>query len=197
MIDREAIRRMHRHAEARRDRHPVVVLADNVDKASNLGSILRTAEAFRCERVITNRSEVDAAGAMGAQHWQPVEWGSDLVTRVTEYRTAGYSIVALEQSELALPLDTFVFAERTGLIVGAEAFGVSEELTKLADSIVYIPHAGLVKSLNVATATGIALYEYSRQHWMRGFSQPGEHLGPALESLRLHRRDAVAARARG
>ena len=189
MLNRNQTRRQHRHTEYRAaTRHPIAVLADNLDKSSNIGSILRVADAFMIEKVLASRPEPDFAGAMGAEHWQPVEWSVDLFTVVEEYRSRGYGIVALEQISSAVPINSFNFPERVLLVVGAEMFGVSPEVLALCDEVVYIPQCGLIKSLNVATATGIALYEYSRQWWMRDFQQPARHLSPAKQSTRLPRR---------
>jgi tRNA G18 (ribose-2'-O)-methylase SpoU len=189
MMNRNQTRRQHRHAEYRAaTRHPISVLADNLDKSSNIGSILRMADAFMIEKVLASRPEPDFAGAMGAEHWQPVEWSVDLITVVEEYRSRGYGIVALEQMSSAMPINSFNFPERVLLVVGAEMFGVSPEVLALCDEVVYIPQCGLIKSLNVATATGVALYEYSRQWWMRDFKQPARHLSPAEQSTRLPRR---------
>src|SRR5579872_502296 len=184
-IDRDAVRRQHRHVDVRESRHPLVILADNVDKASNLGGLIRTADAFRCERVVTNRPEVDTAGAMGADHWQPVAWEADLLQVAREYRKSGYSVVALEQEPNAVPLDRFVFPRRTVLIVGSEMFGVSPEILEIAEATVYIPQAGLTNSLNVSAAMAIAAYEYSRQHWMMEFVQPARHLEVSSASVRV------------
>jgi tRNA G18 (ribose-2'-O)-methylase SpoU len=166
-----------------------VVLADNVDKANNMGGVLRAADAFLAEKVLSNRSEPDFGGAMGAEHWQPVEWNVDLQTAITRYRDGGYVAVALEQRPGATSISQFCFPPRVALAIGSEMFGVSDEIMSLVDHIVYIPQAGLIKSLNVTTATAIALYEYSRQHWIPGFEQPGRHLEPAAKSVRVERAD--------
>jgi len=198
-VDREAARRRHRHESYReRTRNPIVILADNVDKASNTGGILRAADAFLAEKVLVNRPDPDVFGAMGAQHWQPVEWNADLMAAIELYCARGYTVVALEQRPEAEPIWAFPFPRKTLLAIGAEMFGVSDAIIRRAQNIVYIPQAGLVKSLNVTTATAIALYEYSRQHWMRGFEQPTKNLEPAALSLRIERgRETLEASERG
>jgi tRNA G18 (ribose-2'-O)-methylase SpoU len=194
--DREIIRRQHRHQEYRsRPRHPIVILTDNLDKETNLGGIIRTAEAFLAEAVLVNRSaaEVGFKGAKGAEYWQPVEWGVDVREKIQAYQARGYTIVALEQSEQAVPLPRFTFPQHVVLVVGAELFGVSPDVLALADAIVYIPQAGLVKSLNVHVATAIALYEYSRQHWMLNHFEPDRrHLVSSNERVRIKRRRTPA-----
>jgi tRNA G18 (ribose-2'-O)-methylase SpoU len=188
-LNRKALRRQLRHVDYRSaTRHPIVVLADNLDKSSNIGSILRMADAFMVETVLASRPQPDFAGAMGAEHWQPVEWSVDLAGAVTQYRSRGFAIVALEQTATAEPINEFDFPERVLLVVGAEMFGVSPDILAMCDSVVYIPQCGLIKSLNVAAATGMALYEYSRQWWMRDFKQPARHLAPAEQSTRMMRK---------
>ena len=86
----------HRHESYReRTRNPIVILADNVDKASNTSGILRAADAFLAEKVLVNRPDPDVFGAMGAQHWQPVEWNADLMAAIELYCARGYTVVAL------------------------------------------------------------------------------------------------------
>ncbi|HEV3308978.1 MAG TPA: TrmH family RNA methyltransferase [Chloroflexota bacterium] len=180
---------MHRHHAYRaQHRHPLILLLDNVDKAPNIGGILRTADAFLAESVLVNRAEPDVAGAMGAEHWQPVEWKVDLVEAIGERRRLGYALVVLEQEPDAVPIREFRFPMKTMLAVGAEMYGVSKEVQDMADATVFIPQAGLVKSLNVTTAAAIAVYEYSRQHWMGDFAQPARHLEPAISSMRVETR---------
>ena len=185
-IDREFIRRQHRHSDYRaQTRNPIAILADNVDKASNIGGILRVADAFLVETVLANCLEPDVSGAVGAQFWQPVEWGVNLLAEIARYRASGYAVVVLEQSPKAISMFDFEFPRRTLLVVGAEMFGVSDEVLEGADSTVFIPQGGLMKSLNVVTATAIALYEYSRQHWMPDFVQSERHLMPSADSMRI------------
>ncbi len=184
--EREVARRFHRHPEYHTaPRNPLVVLANDLDKVSNAGGIVRVAEAFMIERVIFDRLEPDNCGAMGAERWQPVEWGADAKGTIDRYKSLGYMVVALEQQANATPITTFRFPERVLLVVGSEMFGVANEIAEVADSQVYIPQAGLVKSLNVATAASIAMYEYSRQHWMSDFVQPDRHLESSVSSVRI------------
>jgi tRNA G18 (ribose-2'-O)-methylase SpoU len=185
---RQAARRLHRHGAFRaQERHPVVVLADNVDKAQNVGGMLRTADAFLVETLLSNRAQPDIGGAMGAQYWQPAQWDVDLIAACIDYRRRDYTAVALEQTPESIPLTRYRFPKKVALVVGSEMFGVSPDMLALVDEMVYIPQAGLIKSFNVGTATAIALYEYARQHWLSEFVQPDRHLEPASLSVRIER----------
>ncbi len=82
-------------------------------------------------------------------------------------RAEGFQIVGLEQATHSEPLFSFRFLARTALVIGNERTGLTpEELARL-DRVAEIPLAGLPHSLNAATATAIAVYEYCRQ-WPAG-----------------------------
>jgi len=81
-------------------------------------------------------------------------------------RDEGYRLVGLEQTTHSQNLHEYheyPFARKTGLVVGNERLGLTDDLLKLLDDVVEIPVYGLPSSYNVATATALALYESCRQ----------------------------------
>ncbi len=134
----------------------------------NLSHIVRTCGCFGIRRVI-------ACGAAGL-HGRIARDGADQVSLeihrslppvLDRLRAEGWEIVGLEQATCSEPLFTFRFAARTVLVVGNERTGLTaEELARL-DRVAEIPMAGLPHSLNAATATAVAVYEYCRQ-WPAG-----------------------------
>ena len=134
----------------------------------NLSHIVRTCGCFGIRRVI-------ACGAAGL-HGRIARDGADQVALeihrslppvLDRLRAEGWEIVGLEQATGSEPLFTFRFAARTVLVVGNERTGLTaEELARL-DRVAEIPMAGLPHSLNAATATAVAVYEYCRQ-WPAG-----------------------------
>ena len=80
-------------------------------------------------------------------------------------------IIAIETATSAVPLNDFTFPERCAIMVGSEGNGIDPRICKLLrpgyDAFVIIPMVGPHKSMNVATALGVALYEYRRQ-WPEG-----------------------------
>ena len=80
-------------------------------------------------------------------------------------------IIAIETATSAVPLNDFKFPERCAIMVGSEGNGIDPRVCKLLrpgyDAFVIIPMVGPHKSMNVATALGVALYEYRRQ-WPEG-----------------------------
>ena len=75
----------------------------------------------------------------------------------------GFQLVGLEQTTYAQCLYTFPFQRRTALVIGNERTGLTDEILRLLHATVEIPVYGIPHSFNVATAAGMALYEYCRQ----------------------------------
>jgi tRNA G18 (ribose-2'-O)-methylase SpoU len=78
-------------------------------------------------------------------------------------RAAGYQLVGLEQTTHSERLFTFPFVCRTALVIGNERLGLEDDVLERLDRVAEIPMAGLPHSLNAATSTAIAVYEYCRQ----------------------------------
>jgi len=71
--------------------------------------------------------------------------------------------VGLEQTTDSEPLFSFSFQARTVLVIGNERLGIEPEVLERLDRVAEIPLAGMPHSLNAATATAVAVYEYCRQ----------------------------------
>lgn len=140
----------------------IAIYLDHIRSAHNVGSILRTVEAFALGDVhfsedtpfSTNKHVQDAA--MGAEQW--VKCFPD-----AQLETLPHPIIVMETSESAIPLHDFVFPETFTLVVGNEEYGCSEKTLQLADVIIEIPLRGRKNSLNVANAFAITAGEISRQ----------------------------------
>jgi TrmH family RNA methyltransferase len=145
---------------------PLVVVA-GVQDPGNLGTILRSAEAFGASGVLLGEGTVSpfnskvvrgAAGSLFRLAVTRVKLG-DVVVQMKEkairvLATSSHKGVPLPAADLRLPL---------AIIVGGEAAGVPRDLLHKVDDIVAIPHAAQVESLNAGVATSIVLYEVARQ----------------------------------
>ena len=144
----------------------VVVLA-GIQDPGNLGTILRSAEAFGAAGVVSLPGTVSA--------WNPkaVRASAGSVFRVPllaaserecleELHEAGLKVLATTV-HAAQPAELVDMAGPVALIIGNEGSGVADELAAKADARVTIPCPGPVESLNAAVATGILLYEAARQ----------------------------------
>jgi tRNA G18 (ribose-2'-O)-methylase SpoU len=152
----------------------VVVVLDNIRSLYNTGSILRTADASGVERVvlcgITPRPDQGgrqrraiAKTALGAEDAVAWEYQPDAVTALRALTTAGYHTVAVETADHAVNLYQWTPRWPVCLVFGHETDGVSLDLTAHVETVIRIPMLGEKRSLNVATAAGVVLYELLRR----------------------------------
>lgn len=147
---------------------PLVLLLHRIGNPSNLGAILRTAEAADASGVITTRDSADAfspkslRGAMGAAFRLPLWANANFSDAAAWARRRGLiSIAADVKAEKSyLEID---WNEPRLLIFGSEAHGLNEIETAEIDEILKIPMANDVESLNLAVSAGIILFEARRR----------------------------------
>jgi tRNA G18 (ribose-2'-O)-methylase SpoU len=142
----------------------IVLLAHNIRSLWNVGSFFRTADSFGVEKIFLTgytatppRREISKT-ALGAEETVPWEFERDPLIIIEKLKADGWMIVALEQTKDSVPLESFSPPEKLCLIVGHEVTGVPKEILKSCDACVEIAMHGEKESLNVAVATGIALF---------------------------------------
>ncbi|URA10493.1 TrmH family RNA methyltransferase [Thermospira aquatica] len=146
----------------------VVILAD-IRSPFNVGSIIRTAEAFGwseaclCGITPSVSNPRVAKTAMGTHEWIIIREFETVPQAIAYYKNHGYTIAALEVIPQSTPLWDTTLPEKTALIMGNEEFGIPEETLALVDQIVYIPLYGRKLSLNVANAFAITTAVLTRQ----------------------------------
>ena len=147
---------------------PVSLLLDNLSDPRNLGAIFRLADACRIkaiygygdmESVFQNKRL--AKYARSANNWISFQCFNEI--EKLESLISGQTLVALEVSDQSIPYDQFDPPEELMLVVGNERKGIREELLELCPHHIHIPMHGLNTSLNVAVATGIALYSLTEK----------------------------------
>ena len=143
----------------------VVVLEDIVDH-TNVGAIFRSVAALgadailvspRCADPLYRRSVRVSMGAVFSIPWTRCDaWPNEL----DDLRKQGFTVAALALAEGAMPLDEFAqqAPDRVALILGAEGDGLSRAAMEKAETIVTIPMALGIDSLNVAAASAVALW---------------------------------------
>lgn len=146
-------------------RFPITVVLENVRSAHNVGSILRTADAIRAERIVmagvtppgTHRGVHKSA--LGSQESVPWSMHASPADAVESEKAAGKTIVALELTDSPMAIsDLTPSVFPVCLLVGNELSGLSGELLALSDVAVELPQFGFKQSLNVSVAAGIAMY---------------------------------------
>lgn len=153
------------------DKLPLVMVLDNIRSLHNVGSVLRTADAFRIEAVVmcgitaTPPSAEIHKTALGAE--DSVSWChcDDTLEAVRQLQEAGYVVLAVEQVEGSLKLGEFQFdsSRRYALVMGNEVKGVRQDVVDAADQALEIPQYGTKHSMNVSVTAGIVMWEAERQ----------------------------------
>lgn len=141
----------------------LLILEDTSDPG-NLGTIMRTAEAAGVTGVIMTKGTVDifnpkvVRSTMGSIFRLPFAYVEDLKEVIKELKKSGISFYAAhlkgEKSYKAIQ-----YSDRSAILIGNEARGLSDEVADLADTYVIIPMQGKVESLNAAVAAALMMYE--------------------------------------
>lgn len=149
------------------EKHPVVVVLDNIRSAFNIGSIFRTADALAIEGVClcgitaTPPHREIYKTALGAS--ESVEWNyfKNTLDAISDLKNKGYQILSLEQVEDSVMLDEFESGANSkyALVVGNEVDGVMQEVIDGSDFCIEIPQYGTKHSFNVSVSAGIALWD--------------------------------------
>lgn len=145
----------------RETRSGMVNIFLNVLGDFNLSSGVRNANWFNCDSVwIVGRKKWDRRGAVGTQNYTEIKYSPSIQDVIATLRADGYTIVAAEINDSAVPLTTYEWNEKTAVIYGEEGAGISDEILSTVDAVIYIPGRGSVRSLNVATTSGAFMYDY-------------------------------------
>lgn len=144
-------------------RHAFGVLCANLVYDFNLGSIIRTANAFLAgEVVIYGRRKADLRGAMGSYVYENLVHIPDAAALDAFVADRGYTTVCFEETAAAVPLAELEWPPKPLMIFGQEGPGVPAELLERAALTAHIPQYGSIRSLNVSVAAGIAMYDWLR-----------------------------------
>lgn len=149
---------------------PLIVLSDNLIGDANLGSLFRLADAFNIEKVVFCGTPVDISSnrlkktaratfqTVFYEQWESTE------EALESYLSRGYYPMALEITEDSVPINSLSFEDKDKvlLVVGNERYGISQEVLDHIDKKIHIKMFGHNSSMNVAQATGIALYEITK-----------------------------------
>jgi len=151
----------------------VVVVLDNIRSLYNTGSIFRTADGAGVERMVLcgitprpnqggRQSRAIAKTALGSQNSVPWEYEADARNALSRFKADGFQTVAVETAPAAVDLYEWRPTWPVCLVFGHEVEGVSDSLADHVDTVLRIPMLGQKRSLNVATAAGVVLYELVR-----------------------------------
>ena len=147
---------------------PLVQMVENGDNADNLGMLLRSTDAAGVDGVVLSGETTDpfsrrvVRGSRGAVFSVPFCIRRDSAKAIQEAQSSGLQVIATS-AKTDTPYTDVDYTRPTMIIVGSEHTGISDAVRQLADEVVRIPMLGKVKSLNIAVAASIVLYEAVRQ----------------------------------
>ena len=146
-------------------RHDFHVAIENWQHDFNIGSVVRTANAFLAREVhIVGRRRWNRRGAMVTDRYQHVRHHTDVAALVSWARAEELAIVGVDNLPGAEPLETYALPRRCVLVFGQEGPGLSEAVRAAADAVVSIAQYGSTRSINAGAAAAIAMHAWIRMH---------------------------------
>jgi tRNA G18 (ribose-2'-O)-methylase SpoU len=155
-------------AELDRHRHPLHVAIQNWEHDFNIGSMVRTANAFNVAGVhIIGRRRWNRRGAMVTDRYLHVHHHPDVADFAHWLTSAGYTAVGVDNLEGSVPLEQTELQRDVCLVFGSEGTGLTDELVAVCDQLVAITQYGSTRSINAGAAAAIAMY-----HWALRWARP-------------------------
>ena len=147
---------------------PLTVVLDNVRSQNNIGSVFRTADAFRVEHIdlcgitATPPHRDIHKTALGAEESVAWSYHEDTADCLRALKERGYTVYAVEQVDDSIKLGNSKFEiqnSKVAIVFGNEVEGVQESLLPLCDGFLEIPQYGTKHSLNISCAAAIVIWE--------------------------------------
>ena len=149
------------------DKTPLIIVLDNIRSLNNIGSIFRTADAFKIEKIILagitatpphREIQKTALGATESVEW---EYEKDIIIALKRLKEQHIKLISIEQAENSIPLNEFKPEEtiKYAIILGNEITGVDQKVIDVSDYVVEIPQFGTKHSLNISVAGGIVIWD--------------------------------------
>ena len=151
---------------------PIVIVLDNIRSQNNIGSVFRTADAFRLEAIylcgITASPPHREIHKTALGSTETVDWKyfRDTGEAVTFLKSENYNVYAVEQVHNSILLPDFVAdpAKKTALVFGNEVQGVDESVIEKCQAVIEIPQFGTKHSINISVSVGIVIWDLISKH---------------------------------
>jgi len=151
------------------DKWPFVVVLDNVRSMNNVGSMMRSSDAFLCQQMIlcgitaTPPHREITKTAIGAENSVSWLYQEHTIDAVKDLKLQGFVVYAIEQTSNSVFLQNMEFPNQAvAFVFGNEIDGVSADVISLCDGVIEIPQLGTKHSFNIAVSCGMVLWEYAR-----------------------------------
>jgi len=146
-------------------RHPFHVAIENWQHDFNIGAIVRNANAFLAAEVhIIGRRRWNRRGAMVTDRYQHVRHHDDIAVFTSWAADAGLPVIGIDNVPGSRCLADATLPRACVFVFGQEGPGLSAAATQVCETVLYIPQFGSTRSINAGVASGIAMYEWVRQH---------------------------------
>lgn len=146
-------------AELKSTCFPYAVCFENVINDFNMACAMRSANALGAKEIFyVGDKRFDKRALVGVHNYSDITW----IPTVEEFLQlkSSYEIVGFDNVEGSMSLNKYVWAPNSMMVFGSESVGLTPKMLSMCDKIVHINQVGSVRSLNIATAAGIAMYDY-------------------------------------
>jgi|TARA_B110000977_G_scaffold83202_1_gene111184 tRNA G18 (ribose-2'-O)-methylase SpoU len=146
---------------------PLIVVLDNIRSLNNIGSVFRTSDAFRIEKIYlcgitaTPPHKDIQKTALGSTESVDWEYAESSLALLKKLQSNDIQVLSIEQAEKATMLNEFTPKknQKYALVFGNEVKGVSQEVVNNSDQVIEIPQYGTKHSLNVSVSCGVVLWD--------------------------------------
>jgi tRNA G18 (ribose-2'-O)-methylase SpoU len=146
-------------------RHPFHIAIENWEHDRNIGTVVRTANAFLAAEVhIVGRRRWNRRGAMVTDRYQHIRHHENIADLTTWAKENGIPIVGVDNLPGSVPLETTELPRRCLLLFGQEGPGLSDAARDAAEVVCSIAQFGSTRSMNAGVAAGIAMHAWVRRH---------------------------------
>jgi len=146
-------------------RHPFHVAIENWQHDFNIGSVVRTANAFLAKEVhIIGNRRWNRRGAMVTDRYQHIRHHPTVEEFVTWARGEQLSVIGIDNLPGSVPLETYALPKASVLVFGQESVGLTDAVREAADATLAIAQYGSTRSINAGAAAAIAMHTWVRQH---------------------------------
>lgn len=146
---------------------PVIVILDNVRSLNNIGSVFRTSDAFRIEKIYlcgitaTPPHKDIQKTALGSTESVDWKYAESTLALLKKLQADGTQVLSIEQADKATMLNEFKPKKNQtyAFVFGNEVKGVSQEVVSFSDQVIEIPQYGTKHSLNISVSCGVVLWD--------------------------------------
>jgi tRNA G18 (ribose-2'-O)-methylase SpoU len=158
-------------------RHPFHVAIENWAHDLNIGSVVRTANAFNAAGVhVVGRRRWNRRGAMVTDRYMHVEHHPDAAALAGWASARGLPLIGVDNLPGAVPLETAELPERCVLVFGQEGPGLSEAARAACARVLSISQYGSTRSINAGAAAAIAMHAWIRVHAVPVYPDPPQEV---------------------